>query len=142
MAFFPGLMLEFQWGFIKDYSWFAITLVTTASFFDTLGRTIGAKYEWIPKDYYLLSSVLRGALFAGMCLLTYYGVAPGLFRADWFLVLGLALFAGTCGYWTALGMKYGSDEETVDRGTAGVIMGFHLTLGLSLGSLVAWLAFS
>jgi len=57
------------------------------------------------------------------------------------MVMGLTIFAGSGGYWTALGMKYGSDEETVDRGTAGVIMGFHLTLGLSIGSAIGMIAF-
>ena len=58
------------------------------------------------------------------------------------MVMSLAAFASTFGYWTALGMKYGSDETTVDRGTAGVIMGFHLTVGLSIGSALGMIFFS
>ena len=38
MAFFPGVMLEYQWGFIDDFSWFVITVVTFASLSDTFGR--------------------------------------------------------------------------------------------------------
>jgi len=58
---------------------FAITLVTVASFFDTVFRLVGAKYDLIPKRHYLLSSIIRGVVLTGMCLLTYFGVWPEVF---------------------------------------------------------------
>ena len=49
MAFFPGLMLGLQWTFIKSYDWFAVTLVTLASFADLLGRSLGSYVEIFSK---------------------------------------------------------------------------------------------
>lgn len=49
----------------------------------------------------------------------------------------LGLFAASCGYLTTVGMKYGSDESTVNRGLAGTIMGIHLSFGICLGSTIA-----
>ena len=74
MAFFPGVILKYQWTFIKSFSWFAITAITLASFADTIGRTIGSYAVVIPKRWFLLASILRGAIFTTLCLLTYEGV--------------------------------------------------------------------
>ena len=70
-------------------------------------------------------------------MLTYEGIDKNFFGADWFVIILLGLFAMTCGYWTTIGMKYGSDETTKDQGLAGTIMGFHLTFGITLGSTIA-----
>ena len=80
-----------------------------ASFADLLGRTFGSYYELVSKKNFLLSSIIRGIVCIAMCLLTYLDVYPVIFRADWFMVLSLFMFAGTFGYWTAIGMRYGSD---------------------------------
>ena len=137
MAFFPGVMLKYKWSFIDSFSWFVITLVTYASVCDTIGRYIAGKKDFVPKRPFLLSSLIRGIFFTGLFLLTYNGVAVEVFGSDWFIILALGIFASTAGYWTTVGMKYGSDEETKDQGLAGTIMGFHLTLGISVGSTFA-----
>jgi len=49
----------------------------------------------------------------------------------------LGFFAGSCGYLTTVGMKYGSDKTTINRGLAGTIMGIHLSFGICLGSTLA-----
>mmetsp|Transcript_39509 Transcript_39509/g.51719 ORF Transcript_39509/g.51719 Transcript_39509/m.51719 type:complete len:142 (+) Transcript_39509:835-1260(+) len=136
MSFFPGVMLGIQWSFIKDYSWFVITLVTFASLCDSFGRFVASKVN-LPKPMYLLSCIIRGALFTPICLLTFFGVAPVIFQATWFMVMGLFFFAVTFGYWVTIGFKHGSDESTVDQGTAGTIVGFHMTFGICLGSTLA-----
>ena len=136
MAFFPGVMLGFQWHFIDDFDWFVVTLVTYASLCDSLGRFVASKLN-LPKPWYLLSSILRGVMFSGICLLTFFGVAPVIFQADWWMIMGLFFFASTFGYWVTIGFKHGSDESTVDQATAGTIVGFHMTFGICLGSTIA-----
>ena len=76
-------------------------------------------------------------IFSGICLLTFFGVAPVVFQADWWMIMGLFFFASTFGYWVTIGFKHGSDESTVDQATAGIIVGFHMTFGICLGSTIA-----
>jgi len=74
-------------------------------------------------------------------VLMYEGVWKSIFASDWFILTNLALFAASCGHFTSLGMKYGSDESTGDRGLAGTIMGINLTVGIFLGSTSAFVFF-
>lgn len=67
-------MLEYQWSFISDFSWFVITLVTYASLSDTIGRWLAGRFDLIPKRHYFLSCIMRGAFFTVVCLLTFFGV--------------------------------------------------------------------
>ena len=144
MAFFPGVMLSpgLQWKFIDDYSWFVITLVTFASLSDTFGRWLAAQVRFVSKRLYLLSTVVRGAMFSGICLLTFFGVYSVWFGATWWLMFGLFCFASSFGYWITLGFQYGADESTGDQGVAGTIVGFHMTFGICLGSTIAILFLS
>ena len=137
MAFFPGVMLKYQWSFISNFSWFVITLVTYASVCDTIGRYIAGWKDFVPKRYFFASALVRGVFFVVLFMLTYEEVYVTVFGSDWFIISALGIFASTAGYWTTVGMKHGCDEETKDQGLAGTIMGFHLTLGISIGSTVA-----
>ena len=76
-------------------------------------------------------------VFVVFYLLTYFEVNKEIFGSDWFIITNLALFSITCGYLSTIGMNYGSDSSTKDQGLAGSIMGFHLTLGICLGSATA-----
>lgn len=107
-------MLEYQWSFINDFSWFVITLVTYASLADTIGRWIAGHFDLISKRHYFLSCILRGAMFTFICLLTFFGVWEEVFAATWFLVGGLFFFASSFGYWITLGFKYGTDATVID----------------------------
>ena len=143
-SFYPGVMLssDFQWSFISDYSWFVITLVTYASVADSLGRFVAGRVDIVPKKHYLLSCIIRGIIFSLLYVLTFYGVSEAFLGSTAFIMIGLLLFASTFGYWVTLGFKYGSDESTVDQGTAGSIVGFHMTLGISVGSTLALTLFA
>ena len=114
-----------------------ITVVTYASCADTLGRWLAGRVDLIPKRHFWWSTLVRGLIFVILYMLTYDGVDPGFFGADWFVIILLGLFAATCGYWSTIGMKYGSDETTEEQGLAGTIMGLHLTFGITLGSTLA-----
>jgi hypothetical protein len=46
-AFYPGVMLEYQFTFTKNFSWFVIVVVTYASLGDTLGRWLAGKRDLI-----------------------------------------------------------------------------------------------
>lgn len=87
-------------------------MITFASLCDTFGRYIAGAIDFIPKRLYLPLCLLRAVFFTATYMLTYEGVAKGFFGADWFIILNLGLFAWTCGYWSTVGMKFGSDETT------------------------------
>lgn len=142
MTFFPGVLLKYQWTFIESFSWFNITLLTIASTMDTTGRTLGAWKQVIPRSFYLPSSITRGIVFSSLFLCLYYQVAVNFFGTDAFLIIYLVFLQLTLGYLTVLGFRFGTVEGTGDRETAGLIMGFSLTLGLTSGTTIAEFAFS
>ena len=136
MAFFPGVMLESKWSFIDDFSWFVITLVTFASLCDTFGRWVASIVE-LPKESYLLISIIRGTIFTVIYLLAFLGVWPTVLESTGFDIIALFFLASSFGYFVTIGFKHGSDESTIDQGTAGTICGFHMTFGITLGSTLA-----
>jgi len=83
-TFYPGVMLEQKWTFIPSFSWFVITLVTYASWADTVGRFIAGKIDLIPKRHFGLWCLIRGALFTMLYLLAFFGV--------WEKILGSSAF--------------------------------------------------
>ena len=89
----------------------------------------------IPKSHYRL-------LFVATYTLFYKSILPSFFQNDAFVLVNLSLFAVSCGYLATLGLQYGTGPERGDQGLAGTIMGFHITFGISVGSLIAWLGFS
>lgn len=101
MAFFPGVMLEYKWGFIDDFSWFVITLVTYASLCDTLGRFLASIVTVTSKKHYLLSSIIRGVFFTTLYLFTFFDVS--IFTTTWMIILSLFFLATSYGYWITLG---------------------------------------
>ena len=80
--------------------------------------------------------------FVATYILFYKNVLPGVFQNDAFVLCELCLFSVTCGYLATLGLQYATGPECGDQGLAGTIMGFHITLGISIGSLIAWVGFS
>ena len=112
-----------------------ITLVTYASVGDTVGRYLAGWKDLLSKEHFFMTSLVRGVIFVVLFLLTNAGVS--VFGSDWFIIISLGLFLITSGYWTTIGMKFGCDEKTGDQGLAGTLMGFHITLGISLGSVIA-----
>ena len=112
-------------------------MVTYASLADTLGRWLAGQKDLIKKQHLLSVCILRGIVFTVAYMLTYDRIVPKVFGSQVFVITLLGLFATSCGYLTTVGMKYGSDEATVNRGLAGTIMGIHLSFGISLGSTIA-----
>ena len=103
MAFFPGVLLEYQWGFIKDFTWFVIVLVTYSSLCDTLGRYLASLFVITSKKFYLLSSIIRGIIFTALLLFTFFDVYGELFTATWWIILMILLLTTSYGYWITLG---------------------------------------
>jgi hypothetical protein len=118
-----------------------IFVTTYATTWDTIGRVLASKYEIVPKKWYLQACIIRALIFSTTFVLAYEGVCKTIFGSDTFILINLALFASSCGCLTSLGMKYGSDEATGDRGLAGTIMGICLTFGIFLGSTSALIFF-
>ena len=107
-----------------------------------MGRTAAKHVDFLSKETFLMSCSIRGAIFTTVYLLAFYNIATDVFGSSWFMIISLGIFAASCGYWTTIGMKYGSGPETGDMALAGSIMGFHITLGISLGSTLALIFFS
>ena len=80
---------------------------------------------------------MRGVIFVVLFMLTDEAVYVTVFGSDSFIIIAMGIFLSSTGYWTTIGMKYGSDEDTKDQGLAGTIMGFHITLGICAGSALA-----
>ena len=85
---------------------------------------------------------MRGAMFATLCLMTYFKVYLALFGADWWLIQGLFWFAWTFSYWIYIGNMYGTDVTTGDKRIAGAILGFHLNFGIFFGSTFSLIVFA
>ena len=130
-------MLEYQFSFIPNFSWFVIVVVTYASVGDTVGRWLAGKKDLISKPSLLGVCIVRGAFFTVAYMLTFEGIWPKFFGSQTFVIVMLGLFALSCGYLATISMKYGSDASTVHQGLAGTIMGIHLSFGISLGSTLA-----
>jgi hypothetical protein len=140
-TFYPGAILKYKlsWFRPEDYSWFVIFVVTFHSLSDTLGRYLGAmefSRKLITKKVFPWMCLAR-LVFVYFYLLSFNGVRPEIFGADWFIVTNLFLFSISCGYLTNIGMRYGSDSTTINRGVAGSLMGFHLIFGICMGSSLA-----
>ena len=117
-------------------------MITYNNLCDTAGRFIAGLKDFVPKRFFMESSLVRGIIFAIIFTLINGKFAAQVLNSDWFLIIAIGLFAATSGYWTTVAMKFGSDETTKDQGLAGTIMGFHLTLGITVGSVIAEVFFS
>lgn len=112
-TFFPGVMLEYQFSFIPNFSWFVIVVVTYASVGDTIGRWLAGKKDLISKPSLLGVCIVRGAFFTVAYMLTFEGIWPRFFGSQVFVIVMLGLFSLSCGYLATIAMKYGSDSSTV-----------------------------
>jgi len=107
---------------------------------DTIGRFTASKIDIVQKRYYLHACILRAIVFATTYLMTFKGVA--FTQSDTFVVINLGLFALTYGHLGTVGMKFGTDASTGNPSLAGPIMGFHMILGICIGSTLALSFFS
>lgn len=112
-AFYPGVTLAYKPTFFLDYSWFVITLMIFTNVCDTIGRMLAKRFEYLPKKYFNKVSLFR-IIFILTYMLTYCGVDEDFFGSNAFIIINLMLFGISCGYLSTLGMKYGSDQSTVD----------------------------
>jgi hypothetical protein len=136
-SFYPGVMLEYQFSFIPNFNWFVIVVVTYASLGDSFGRWLAGIRDLISKEALWKVCMVRNVFFTTAYLLTFEGVWPKFLGNQAYVIVMLGLFAASCGYLTTIGMKYGSDESTKNRGLAGTLMGMHLSFGICLGSTIA-----
>ena len=78
-TFFPGVMLEYQFTFTPNFSWFVILVVTYASVADTIGRFIAGRVDLIPKRQLLYWCCNRAVVFTVLYMLTFEGIASWFF---------------------------------------------------------------
>ena len=144
-AFFPGVTLCNKLTFLnkpEDNAWFVIVICTYASIMDTLGRIVARRWNIIPKNYYLVTVIIRDIYFTTAYLLTWFKVDLLFLYSDWFILGNLAIFSYTVGHFATIGMKYGSDHTVSDSGIAGTMMAMTLTAGVFLGSTIAEICFT
>eukprot|EP00742_Colponemidia_sp_Colp-10_P001687 GILJ01001808.1.p1 GENE.GILJ01001808.1~~GILJ01001808.1.p1 ORF type:complete len:449 (-),score=62.99 GILJ01001808.1:160-1506(-) len=132
LALFPGITYlmksETDLG-----DWYALLLVTEFNLFDLIGRTapkwdslifFTEKNVWIPV-------LLRVAFFP-----LFWFALPGskFFESDVWMYLFMGVFSLTNGYFGTLAMMFGPNRvANKDKETAGTVMVFFLTAGLTLG---------
>ena len=59
-SFFPGVILSHKLHFVKDFSWFAIGMITMQNLLDTVGRTFaGIKVLQVNSIFYFIISLAR-----------------------------------------------------------------------------------
>ncbi|XP_076879624.1 equilibrative nucleoside transporter 1 [Brachyhypopomus gauderio] len=111
---------------------------------DWSGRSLTAVYMWPGKDSRLLPALLLGrVIFVPLFMLCNvqprYNL-PVIFANDAWFIIFMILFAFSNGYLASLCMCYGPKKVPASEAeTAGAIMAFFLSLGLSLGAAFSFL---
>ena len=141
--FYPSVLYNYQWSFIQEYSWFSITLVSVGSVCGLLGNTVGAIIGWkiLPKNWFLEASIVRAVTCLTLFLFLYKNLMGGFFSTDYFLIGFLILCCTSEGFFSVLSFLYGTDESIGDRKTAGMIMTFCSSLGLSISTTISEIFF-
>ena len=87
-----------------------------------------------------ISSALRTIFLVTFLLISFDCPPAGLFSADWFVVLNLALFSITNGYVSTLcAVKAPQTVEGEAKGQVGGFIGITISTGIVLGSIFALL---
>lgn len=71
--FFPGVMFQFKYTFIDDFSWFVIVVVTYNSVGDLVGRLLAGCFDLFSKKVLLPAVIVRGIIFFVLYFLTWLG---------------------------------------------------------------------
>ena len=66
-----------------------------------------------------------------------YDIADSFFVSDWWIMVNMAVFAFTNGYFSTLAMIYGPNDFQHQPEVAGKIMAFYLTFGIFMGTVIA-----
>ena len=136
LVIFPGLILDTQQPGI-NYNWFAVILLTTFNFLDTLSRMAAQIYRFFTYDNIIQWSVITRIWFFVTFILIAIEFEPRwLFGALWFKILNVVLFGATNGYFCAVASYLGTAiVEDELKGRAGIIMSLSCLFGLFFGSL-------
>ena len=141
---YPGLAtdntINFMSGMNNYESWHVLFIQATFNFMDTIGRYSGGVSCLILSNPAIkVFSGLRTIFISTFCLIA-FDVAPvGLFSADWFVILNLALFSITNGYVSTLcAVKAPQTVEGEAKGQVGGFIGITISTGIVLGSLLAF----
>ena len=127
-------MLRSYVTFFNEFKWFVACLIALNNFCDTLGRFLASLFVFPKKKWFLLVVAIRLIFVATFTLIL---KEVSFFNSNWFIILNMVLFALTNGYFATLGMAFGCDGDNEDPSLAGTIMGFHLMLGITVGSMIA-----
>uniref|UniRef100_A0A6B2L5H2 Equilibrative nucleoside transporter 1 n=1 Tax=Arcella intermedia TaxID=1963864 RepID=A0A6B2L5H2_9EUKA len=133
LTLFPGFttkMRNYDRAHLTDGN-FGVILISLFQLFDTVGRTLPTWFVF-PKAKYLPIPVwLRILLFTPLIMLSVYTDA---LPSNWIPYITMALFATSNGYFSTVGMMYGSSSVTIsESSTAGLLMSLFLQLGVFAG---------
>ena len=104
---YPGLATDDTIKFMENVnnyaSWHVLFIQATFNLLDTIGRYMGGVPCLILRNTTIkISAGLRTLFIATFCLISFDVAPSGLFSADWFVILNLALFSVTNGYVSTL----------------------------------------
>ena len=141
---YPGLATDDTIKFMENVnnyaSWHVLFIQATFNLLDTIGRYMGGVPCLILRNTTIkISAGLRTLFIATFCLISFDVAPSGLFSADWFVILNLALFSVTNGYVSTLcAVKAPQTVEGEAKGQVGGFVGISISTGIVLGSLLAF----
>lgn len=139
---YPGTVLNTHFDFLEGNSsakaWFNILMITIFSFGDTIGRFLAGPIQIFNSKTMNFLTYGRVIFVASAILIQKKSGPAWLFQADWFKILHIWIFAATNGYNMAAVMLLGPQRvQKVDKERAGLIMNFHLIVGVCVGAFFA-----
>lgn len=139
---FPGVTFDTNLTFLSTLSneegWYIVILNTLFSIFDTVGRKMGGYKTFdLNANGIILMTFLR-ILFIATSYLAAFEIS--FFYTDWFIILNMCLFALTNGYVATLcAVKAPQTVESQEaKSQVGAFIGTTITLGILLGSIIAF----
>lgn len=140
---FPGVMYASYFNFMSSWlnkaSWYTTMINTTFNVFDTIGRSAGGSPRMNLSSKSTIIAVSLRILLIPFFFLSTFQVGPAwLFRADWFKILNLALFAFSNGYTSTLCAIKAPGTVAPERGgQVGSFIGTTISMGILAGSTIA-----
>ncbi|CAI2368546.1 unnamed protein product [Moneuplotes crassus] len=139
---YPGTYLDTRFDMFDDSAsskaWSNIILISVFSFGDTVGRFLAGPLKLFNSSNVIFLTVGRSIFIVTGMLVQVRASPAWVFQTDLFRIVNIWLFAATNGYNVGCLMLLGPQQvEEKHKERAGMIMAFHLTIGVCIGAIFA-----
>ncbi|XP_056298195.1 equilibrative nucleoside transporter 2 [Pseudoliparis swirei] len=145
LSVFPAVTADVRTSFTGKWERFFISVCCFLVFniSDWFGRSVTTLVQWPPKESRLFPLLVVSRLafvpLLMLCNVQKRSFLPVLFSHDAAFAVIMTLFALSSGYFVCLSMSYAPQlVEQKDAETAGALMTFFLSLGLSIGAALSF----